>query len=91
MKTLPPNLAHYKTTPDFTDTSVPAGLQRNHSTAAGVWGRIIVHEGSLRYVIEEPEQEAHRLVPGTPGIVEPRVAHHVELEGPVRFCIEFHR
>lgn len=91
MKTLPPNLDHYKTTPDFTDTSVPAGLQRKHSTAAGVWGRIVVHEGSLRYVIEEPEQEEHRLVPGAPGIVEPQVLHHVELEGPVRFCVEFLR
>lgn len=91
MKTLPPHLAHYKTTPEFTETGIPAGLQRNHTTAAGVWGRIVVHEGSLRYVIEEPQREEQRLAPGTPGIVEPQVLHHVAAEGPVRFCVEFYR
>lgn len=91
MKTLPANLAHYKTTPEFSQDTVPKGLQRNHTTAAGVWGRIVVLEGSLRYVIEEPEPESHLLVPGTPGIVEPQMAHHVVIDGPVRFCVEFHR
>lgn len=91
MKILPPNVIHYKTTPLFDQDSVPAGLQRNHTTAAGVWGRIVVHEGSLRYRIEAPDTEEHLLVPGAPGIVEPAVPHHVALEGPVRFCVEFYR
>lgn len=91
MRTLPAHLEHYKTTPEFSQESVPAGLLRNHTTAAGVWGRIVVLEGSLRYVIEAPEPETHLLVPGTPGIVEPQVPHHVALAGPVRFCVEFHR
>ena len=91
MKTLPADVAHYKTTPEFTQDTVPAGLQRNHTTAAGVWGRIVVREGSLRYVIEEPDMEEHLLGPGTPGIVEPQIAHHVVIDRPVRFCVEFHR
>lgn len=91
MKTLPSNTAHYKTTPEFTQDTVPMGLQRNHTTSANVWGRIVVHEGSLRYVIEEPEHEEQLLVPGSPGIIEPQVAHHVVIDGPVRFCVEFHR
>ena len=91
MKTLPANVALYKSTPEFNQESVPAGLLRNHTTAANVWGRIVVHEGSVRYVIEEPETEEHLLVPGVPGIVEPQVAHHLVIEGPVRFCVEFHR
>lgn len=91
MKSLPADVHHYKTTPLFDQDSVPAGLRRNHNTAAGVWGRIVVHEGSLRYLIEEPETEEHRLVPGTPGIVEPGVPHHVVVDGPVRFCVEFYR
>ncbi|MFC5460363.1 DUF1971 domain-containing protein [Massilia niabensis] len=91
MKPLPANVVLYKTTPEFNHESVPAGLQRNHTTAAGVWGRIVVHEGSLRYVIEEPEFEEHLLGPGNAGIVEPQVAHHVAIDGPVRFCVEFHR
>ena len=91
MEPLPANVTHYKSTPEFNQASTPGGLQRNHTTAAGVWGRIVVHEGSLRYVIEEPGMEEHLLVPGNPGIVEPQVAHHVVIEGPVRFCVEFHR
>lgn len=91
MKTLPARLVHYKSTPEFDQQSTPAGLQRNHSTAAGVWGRIVVLEGSLRYVIEQPQPEEHLLTPGTPGIVEPQVPHHVVIDAPVRFCVEFHR
>lgn len=91
MKTLPAGVVHYKTTSEFTQDSVPAGLLRNHTTAQGVWGRIVVREGSLRYVIEEPEMEEHLLGPGKPGIVEPQMAHHVGIDGPVRFCVEFYR
>lgn len=91
MKTLPIDVVLYKSTPEFNQDSVPVGLQRKHTTAVGVWGRIVVHEGSLRYVIEEPEVEEHLLVQGIPGIVEPQVAHHVVIEVPVRFRIEFLR
>lgn len=91
MKNLPEHVNHYKSTPEFTQDTVPAGLQRDHTTAENVWARIVVSEGSLRYCIEEPEPERHMLSPGTVGIIEPRVAHHVELTGPVRFCVEFFR
>jgi tellurite resistance-related uncharacterized protein len=91
MKTLPENVQHYKSTPEFTADSVPQALQRDHTTAAGVWGRIVISEGALRYCIEEPEAEQHMLSPGTVGIIEPRMAHHVEIIGPVRFCVEFYR
>lgn len=91
MKTLPAHLVHYKTTPEFDQHTVPRGLQRNHSTAPDVWGRIVVLEGSLRYVIEQPELEQHLLTPGAPGIVEPKILHHVVVDAPVRFCVEFHR
>lgn len=91
MKTLPTDVVLYKSTPEFTQDSVPAGLQRNHTTAADVWGRIVVYEGSLCYVIEEPEMEEHLLVQGIPGIVEPGVAHHVVIEASVRFRVEFFR
>ncbi len=91
MKSLPDHVVHYKTTPEFNQDSVPAGLLRDHATAAGVWGRIVVREGGLRYVIDGPASEEHLLGPGTPGIVEPQVLHHVVAEGPVRFCVEFYR
>jgi tellurite resistance-related uncharacterized protein len=91
MKTLPDNLTHYKSTPEFNQDSVPAGLLRKHTTGADVWGRIVVQEGSLRYCIEEPQAQQHLLEPGRVGVIEPQVAHHVEVIGPVRFLVEFHR
>jgi tellurite resistance-related uncharacterized protein len=91
MKPLPEGLAHYKSTPEFTENSIPAGLLRSHSTAAGVWGRITIREGSLLYRLLEPALEEHVLPPGQPGIIEPQAKHEVATIGPVRFCVEFHR
>ena len=89
MQTLPEGTKAYKRTPEFCETTIPAGLLRRHSTKAGVWGRIRVLEGTLRYRILEPEPEDHILAPGVDGIVEPEVSHEVEPVGPVRFFVEF--
>ncbi len=91
MLTLPEDVAHYKSTPEFTETTIPAGLLRSHSTAAGVWGRIKVLEGTLLYRVLEPALEEHVLALGHPGIIEPQAKHEVAAIGPVRFCVEFHR
>jgi tellurite resistance-related uncharacterized protein len=91
MKTLPPDVSGYKKTPEFTETSVPAGLLREHSTKENVWGRICVLEGELEYEILEPERETHLLSPGHDGVVEPTMLHHVKPLGKVRFFVEFLR
>ena len=91
MKRLPDGLEPTRRTPEFSETSVPAGLLRSHSTKPGVWGRIVVAEGRLHYRILGPPLETHLLSPGVPGIVEPEVLHEVEPEGPVRFHVEFLR
>ena len=89
MKALPPDLAVHQRTREFSESTVPAGLRRRHTTRPGVWGRICVLEGSLRYRILEPLLEEHVLSPGREGVVEPEVAHEVELLGAVRFYVEF--
>ena len=91
MKTLPPDVAPYQRTAEFSEGTIPAGLRRRHTTKAGVWGRITILEGSLRYRILEPETEEYVLDPSRPGIVEPGIAHEVEPVGPVRFFVEFLR
>ncbi len=91
MKSLPPNVSAYRRTPEYSESTVPAGLLRRHTTKAGVWGLIQVLEGSLRYRILEPDGEEHVLTPGSPGVVEPDVPHEVEPLGAVRFLVEFHR
>ena len=91
MKQLPPGLTSYKRTPEFSEATIPAGLLREHKTRAGVWGRIHVTSGSLRYRILEPTLEEHILDEATFGIVEPDVLHEVEAIGRVRFFVEFLR
>lgn len=89
MKSLPADVAAYRRTNEFTQSTVPAGLLRRHTTRPGVWGRIRVIEGSLRYRILEPRVEEHVLTPGFDGVVEPANPHEVEPIGRVRFYVEF--
>jgi tellurite resistance-related uncharacterized protein len=93
MKTIPHNVVHYRSTPEFTEANVPAALQRSHTTAEGVWGRITILEGSLLYKITDPTvpPEETLLTPEHFGVVEPRIEHEVNIVGPVRFRVDFHR
>lgn len=91
MKSLPPEVVPYRRTAEFSDVTVPAALTRSHTTKRGVWGRICVLQGSLRYRILEPNPEEHMLSPEHPGVVEPEVPHELETLGEARFFIEFLR
>ena len=91
MKELPPDVAAYSRTPEYTDETVPPGLERRHNTKAGVWARIRVLEGRMLYRILEPDVEEHWLEPGIDGVIEPQVDHQIEMDAPVRFYVEFLR
>ena len=88
MKSLPAGLAPYRRTPSFTSETVPPALLRDHATKAGVWGLIQVVSGALIYRIPQTREEL-RLVPGSPGVVEPEVLHSVELLDDAEFFVEF--
>jgi tellurite resistance-related uncharacterized protein len=87
---LPDGLVLTRTTDVFDDGSVPAGLLRAHRVADGVWGRLLVHEGSLVFRFEDGDQPL-RAGAGEWIVIPPARPHHVELVGPVRFAVEFHR
>ena len=87
----PPGVVPYRRTPTFDQDSLPEALRRRHRTREGVWGRIEVLEGRLRYRVLEPLAREQVLEPGRPGVVEPGVPHEVEPLGPVRFFVEFLR
>jgi len=93
MKAIPETVLHYKSTAVFTEATLPAALQRAHTTAAGVWGRIQILEGTLLYRITDPRVEAEDIIlsPQRHGVVEPQVEHEVKVIGPVRFQVDFHR
>jgi tellurite resistance-related uncharacterized protein len=93
MKTIPDSATFYKSTPIFTEHTVPAALQRGHTTAGDVWARIHILEGSLLYRITDPRVAAEEVLLTSElyGVVEPQIVHEVQLVGPVRFQVDFHR
>jgi len=90
---LPADLEAYKRTGTFTETSVPAGLLKDHSTKEGTWGLIHVVAGRLRYRVTDARRELLDAVLSPdlpPGVVEPTILHHVEPLGAVQFYVEFY-
>lgn len=90
MSELPPELVAYSKSPEFDQDTLPAALQRDHSTKAGTWALIHILEGKLLYRIHEPASETV-LEPGQPGVVRPEQVHEVHPLGPVRMFVEFFR
>lgn len=86
---IPAGYVAYRRTPVFTQDTVPSALLSAHETKDGAWVLLHVLEGRLRFCIEDPRAETI-LEPGGPGVIEPKVPHHVEPLGPVRFYLEFH-
>ena len=87
MASLPESASLYKTTPEYTESTIPKDLLVNHSTKDGSWGRIVVTSGRLRY--QREGGPCWVLECGVEGIVEPRVPHRIEPLGEVRFRVEY--
>jgi len=80
-----------RTTPDFDEHTVPAGLLRAHEVAAGVWGELTVLEGALRFVWEDGDAAPIDLAAGDSVVIPPQVPHRVEPGPGARFHVAFHR
>ena len=91
MKSIPDNASRYAATPEFTEVTAPSHLLDSHETKPGVWAKIVVLEGTLRYCILGAEAEEHELSPDRPGVAEPEIPHRVEITGRVRFQLELYR
>lgn len=85
----PEGLVAYKRTPEFTETTVPAGLLRSHSTKPGVWAKIHVLSGRLRFT-DLVLGISRDLDEGVHTVVYPEAEHEVAPQGEVRFFVEFH-
>ena len=88
---LPEGLDFARRTPTFDETSVPAGLRAAHKVADRVWGRLLVESGELGFVFEDEPGHVRRLGTGDDQVIPPGRLHHVVVDGPVRFHVEFHR
>lgn len=79
----------YKCTPVFDESTLPAGLRKEHRIKPGVWGIIRVLEGRLRYQVIDPLSETI-LDSQHPGLVLPDQPHLIEALGPMRMQVEFY-
>jgi tellurite resistance-related uncharacterized protein len=87
---LPDRVHVVRSSPEWTEDTMPAGLRRRHRLVAGTWGQINVREGMLRFsmathpplVRDLAGSEATQPIP-------PEVDHEVEPVGPVKFSIDF--
>lgn len=79
----------YKSTPVFSETTLPAGLRREHRTKVGVWGivRILDGEVILKFADGTPEQ---RLTPAQCGLLLPDQPHWVEPVGAMHMQVDFY-
>lgn len=87
---LPADAEPYRSTGEFTDSTLPAGLRREHTTRPGVWGRAEVLSGRLRFVM--PILAVDRVLAADDhAIIPPGLPHHVEPLGPLRMRVVFLR
>ncbi len=88
---LPDGVEPVRTTPEFDETGVPAALLAAHRIADGVWGRLVVSSGEIGFTFEA-EPAGRRVVrAGEHQVIPPAELHRVDVVGPVRFVVEFHR
>lgn len=88
---IPDGLELTRTTDVFDADTVPAGLLKAHRVAEGVWGRLVVLSGSVRFVFEDAPADALTVDAGDAVAIPPGRRHHVELDGPGSFVVEFYR
>ncbi len=80
----------HRTTPIFDADTLPAGLRKEHSTKAGVWGIVRVLEGSLHLDFGDG-QPPQVVAPGSPGLLLPEQPHWVTPQSSMRMQVEFYR
>lgn len=88
---LPDGVDLIRTTPVFDNATVPAALLRAHQVADGVWGRLVVHTGALTFVFEDDLDRPVAVGAGEHVVIPPARPHHIELDEPATFAVEFHR
>lgn len=79
-----------RTTDVFDNESIPAGLLRVHRIAAGTWGRLVVHSGSIRFVFEDDPDDEITVAAGQGIVIPPASPHRVRLSEQASFAVEFY-
>jgi tellurite resistance-related uncharacterized protein len=85
----PDGLRLVRTSPQWDDRTLPAGLKRSHRLAVGTWGRIVVHEGKMQFIARTDPELNVIVSSGSTQAIPPEVEHEVQPLGQVCFSIDF--
>ena len=88
---LPVGLELVRTTDVFDNATVPTGLLRAHRVADGVWGNLVVRSGVVTFVFDDDPDHPVTVDAGHSVAIPPARQHHLELDGPATFAVEFYR
>ena len=88
---MPVGLELVRTTPEFTDTTVPPALLSAHHVGPAVWGRLRVRAGRVLFAFEDDPMHVVGLSAGEQVDIPPLREHHVEGLAGARFVVEFYR
>jgi len=91
MNDIPDGFVLARTTDVFDNDTVPPGLLRAHRVADSVWGRLLVHAGSVQFVFDDDPDHPFTVRAGGAMTIPPGRLHHLEFDGPAEFAVEFHR
>lgn len=88
-ETLPENAKFSVSTPVLTDTTVPRQILGKHMTPKGKCGLLVVLKGNLQLVWEDTGV-VHDADPEHPVLLYPERYHHIQMDGPSEFRIDFY-
>ena len=86
---LPKNAKFSVSTPILTDTTVPRQILGKHMTPKGKCGMLVVLRGNLQLVWEDTGV-IHDADPDHPVLLYPERYHHIQMDGPSEFRIDFY-
>lgn len=90
----PASLLTYKTLPEWTAQSIPAGFQRPHNTKAGTWAQLQVLAGTLDFALTTAHGQVLERFTFSPGqqppLIEPQQWHQIlSVSADVRCQLHF--
>ena len=91
IRKMPTGLDLVRTTPEFSEATVPPALLSAHRIGPSVWGRLRVRAGRVRFVFEDDKTRVVELSAGEHVDIPPEVEHRVEPRTDSRFVVEFYR
>lgn len=90
-ETLPFGVKKVGETPLMTEKTVAPGILKKHLAPKGKLGLLVVEEGQLQFVWEDQPTQVLDADQEHPVVIWPERFHHVVINGPVRFRVEFYQ